>query len=72
MRRVVVEVVGMVVVEHGLPPFLQSGLQTRRHGTGMQPRVTDGGAGHLGWCGKERGRKGWGREMKEGRRVSEW
>jgi hypothetical protein len=37
----------MVVVEHGLPAFLQSCLQTGRHGTGMQPRVTDGGAGHL-------------------------
>ena len=43
----VVEVAGMVVVEHGLPAFLQSCLQTGRYGTGMQPRVTDGGAGHL-------------------------
>lgn len=58
MRRVVVVVVGMEVVEHPLPPFLQTCVQTGRHGTGVQPRITDGGVGNLFWCGRE------GREAK--------
>jgi len=63
VRWVMEMVVGMEVVEHALPPFLQSCLQTGRHGTGMQPRVTDSGAGRLlivvvGMEGKRMG-KGW-------------